>query len=67
MEMIVKEIAALPVSYLGDVIAWRVNVKVDVRLDGSNLNVTQGGTWHCLFENALSYKYINLTVFKNVE
>ena len=48
MDMVVKKVAALTVLYLGHVTGLQVNVKVDVKLDGRNLNVTQVRTYHCL-------------------
>ena len=48
MDTIVKKTAALTVLYLEDVTGWQVNVKVDVKLGGRNLNVTQVRICRCL-------------------
>ena len=44
MDIIAKKIAALIALFPGYVIDWQVNVKVDVKVDGKNTNVTQVGT-----------------------
>ena len=48
MDKIAEKTAARNVLYLGVVTEWPVNVKVDVKLDGRNLNVTQVRICHCL-------------------